>query len=70
MAVKVDHETLAEILGEIREQPAWRESADREMDYCDGNQLDSDLLRQLQSRGVPPAIENMIGPVKIGRAHV
>jgi hypothetical protein len=32
------------------------------MDYADGNQLDSELLRKQQELGIPPAIENMIGP--------
>lgn len=51
-----------EILQEIEEQPAWRSIADREMDYADGNQLDSELLRKQAERGIPPAIEDMIGP--------
>lgn len=48
---------------EIRSQPAWRRDADRESDYCDGNQLDSEVLRKQQSIGMPPAIEPLIGPV-------
>lgn len=48
---------------EIRSQPAWRADADRESDYCDGNQLDSEVLRKQQSIGMPPAIEPLIGPV-------
>ena len=31
------------ILEEIEEQPRWRSIADKEMDYADGNQLDSEL---------------------------
>lgn len=57
--------TLAEyeeILGEIEEQPRWRAIADKEMDYADGNQLDGDLLRRQQELGIPPAIENLVGP--------
>lgn len=52
----------AEIISEIEEQPHWRSTADKEMDYADGNQLDSDLLRRQQELGIPPAIEDMIGP--------
>ena len=52
-----------EIFDEIEEQPAWRRIADKEMDYADGNQLDGDLLRLQQERGIPPAVEDVIGPV-------
>lgn len=48
---------------EIKAQPAWRAEADRESDYCDGNQLDSDVLRKQAAVGMPPAIEPLIGPV-------
>ncbi len=52
----------AEIIYEIEEQPYWRRVADKEMDYADGNQLDSDLLRKQQQLGIPPAIEDLTGP--------
>lgn len=51
-----------EIIEEIDEQPRWRAVADKEMDYADGNQLDSDLLRQMAENGIPPAVEDLIGP--------
>jgi hypothetical protein len=47
---------------EIQNQPAWRAKADKEMDYVDGNQLDSELLQKMQQLGIPPAIEPLIGP--------
>lgn len=47
---------------EIREQPRWRTKADREADYYDGNQLDSEILRRQAEIGMPPAIEPLIGP--------
>lgn len=50
------------ILHEIQNQPAWRHEANRQMDYVDGNQLDSELLRKQQALGIPPAIENVMGP--------
>jgi hypothetical protein len=56
--------TLAEftdIMVEIRDQPAWRVQADKEMDYKDGNQLSSDLLKRMEDLGIPPAIEPLIG---------
>lgn len=51
-----------EIIDEITEQPKWRHVADKEMDYADGNQLDSELLKAQRERGIPPAIEDLIGP--------
>lgn len=48
---------------EIKAQPQWRAEADRESDYYDGNQLDSEVLRKQQAIGMPPAIEPLIGPV-------
>lgn len=51
-----------EFMLEIEEQPEWRDTADKEMEYADGNQLDSDLLRRQQELGIPPAVEDMIGP--------
>lgn len=47
---------------ECKEQPTWRDAADKEADYLDGNQLDSDILRKQQSIGMPPAIEPLMGP--------
>jgi len=55
-------EEYSEIYGEIEEQPYWRVIADKEMDYADGNQLDGDLLRRQQELGIPPAVEDLIGP--------
>ena len=51
-----------EIVTEIEEQPRWRHIADSEMDYADGNQLDGELLKKQRELGLPPAIENLIGP--------
>lgn len=47
---------------EIENQPAWRTKADREMDYYDGNQLDSEILQRQRQIGMPPAVEPLIGP--------
>jgi hypothetical protein len=47
---------------EIQNQPAWRGRADREMEYVDGNQLNSAILAAQQAIGMPPAIEPLIGP--------
>lgn len=53
---------LAEIFDEIDEQPNWRSIADKEMDYADGNQLDSELLERQRELGIPPAVEDLISP--------
>lgn len=55
-------EEYAEFISEIEEQPYWRATADKEMDYADGNQLDSELLRKQAELGIPPAVEDLIGP--------
>lgn len=52
----------ATIIDEIIDQPPWRQQADVESDYVDGNQLDSSLLQRLRAVGIPPAKENIIGP--------
>ena len=53
---------LTEIMHEIEEQPHWRHVADKEMDYADGNQLETELLNRMKAIGIPPAVEDMIGP--------
>lgn len=55
-------EEYTDFLEEIEEQPEWRATADKEADYADGNQLDGELLRKQQELGIPPAIEDVIGP--------
>ena len=52
----------AKIIQECIDQPSWRAAADKEADYVDGNQLDSELLKRMKATGVPPAKENVIGP--------
>jgi len=47
---------------EIQNQPAWRKDADKQMEYVDGNQLNSDILQAQKAVGMPPAIEPLIGP--------
>lgn len=59
----MSREEYIEILYEIENQPLqWRAIADKEMDYADGNQLDSVLLQAQAKLGIPPAMENLIGP--------
>lgn len=65
MGAELSLPEIEEIHLEIEHQPRWRDAANREMDFADGNQLDSELLRKQQELGIPPAIENMIGPVML-----
>jgi len=61
-AAGLDLPTFTKFFKEIQDQPAWRAKADREMDYVDGNQLDSAILQAQKAIGMPPAIEPLIGP--------
>jgi hypothetical protein len=54
---------LTGFLVEIEDQPPWRTKADREADYIDGNQIDSEILQRMKALGIPPAIEPLMGPV-------
>ena len=53
---------FAQFVREAINQPPWRANADKEADYADGNQLDSELLKKQAMLGIPPAKENIIGP--------
>jgi len=58
---KMTLDRFTTMLTEIEEQPAWRSNADRESEYYDGNQLDSETMRTMAARGLPPATEPLIG---------
>lgn len=58
LALTLDEFT--DILHEIENQPPWRSRADKEADYIDGNQLDTELMRMQAARGIPPASENIM----------
>jgi hypothetical protein len=60
LALSLDE--YAEWMREIEEQPQWRTTANKEMDYADGKQLDSELLNRQKALGIPPAVEDLIGP--------
>jgi hypothetical protein len=53
---------LEKFLDDIRHQPLWRQDADIADDYYDGNQMDSKTLSDMQERGIPPIIQNLIAP--------
>lgn len=51
-----------DILTEISEQVPFRREADEICDYYDGNQLDSEVLREMEELGMAPVIENLMAP--------
>lgn len=55
-------EEYKDFIYEIEQQPQWRAVADKELDYADGNQLDTELLAAQRELGIPPAKEDLIGP--------
>lgn len=59
---QLDLSTFTRWMDQIQQQPAWRARADKEADYYDGNQLDSDVLQRQRDLGIPPAIEPIIKP--------
>lgn len=58
----LDLRTFTKWMEECQDQPDWRVNADREADYYDGNQLNSEAMQRAKQRGLPPAIEPLIGP--------
>lgn len=53
---------LESFLMEIRDEPRWRERANKCADYYDNNQLTDEVLAELNDRGLPPLIINLIAP--------
>ena len=43
-SLEVTQGEFTQWLREMDEEPGWRATADKEMDYADGNQLDTELL--------------------------
>jgi len=58
---ELSFQEFTDILLEVRDQPAWRTNADKEMDYKDGNQLSSAILDRMKVLGIPPATMPLIG---------
>lgn len=53
---------LNSFLEDMEHEPPWRKLANKCADYYDNKQLDSDILRQMEARNIPPLICNMIKP--------
>lgn len=55
-------EKLERFLLDVRNQPAWRREADIEAEFYDGNQLDASTVADMEERGIPALITNLIRP--------
>lgn len=53
---------LETFLSDIRSQPVWRPEGDLSADYYDNKQLTAEMLTEMESRGQPPIIHNLIAP--------
>ena len=51
-----------DIINEIQMQPTWRSTADKEMDYANGNQLDSNITANQKTLGIPQLVDDLISP--------
>lgn len=58
----MDIDALTTFLDDMKRQPAWRVVADVEADYYDGNQLDPTTVAELEARGLPTVVVNLIHP--------
>lgn len=62
MSEKLSQIELENLLKDTRWEGDWRSEADRAAAYYDGNQLSSDIIRQMKDRGLAPLTRNLIGP--------
>lgn len=53
-------ESLEKFLDDVDYQPSWRAEADRAADYYDGNQLTPDMIAEMERRGQPVLVHNLI----------
>lgn len=59
---QVSLQTLSRIVGDISLQPLWRAEADRAADYYDDKQYTPDEVAEMDQRGQPILIHNLIKP--------
>lgn len=52
--------SLVDVLSDIRYEPAWRHTANREWAYADCNQFDSDILQAMEAAGMLPVSRPLI----------
>lgn len=62
MSEKLSQAELENLLKDTQWEGDWRSEADRAAAYYDGNQLSSDIIRQMKDRGLAPLTRNMVGP--------
>lgn len=59
---QISIEALVGIVGDITLQPSWRAEADRAADYYDGKQYTPQEIAEMEERGQPVLIHNLIQP--------
>jgi len=59
---KLSQDELENLLKDTQWEGEWRTEATRAAAYYDGNQLTSEVLRQMRERGLAPLTRNLIGP--------
>lgn len=53
---------LQRFLLDIRFEPTWRQDAELDTAFYDGDQLKTDVVRRMLSLGIPPVVVNFVGP--------
>ncbi|WP_020209035.1 hypothetical protein [Gilvimarinus chinensis] len=59
---KISLDRLTQIVGDIDLQPKWRPESDRAADYYDDKQFTPDEIAEMEGRGQPVIIHNLIKP--------
>jgi hypothetical protein len=59
---ELSREDLERMLSDIDIQPEWRAAADVAADYYDDKQITTEMLAEMEERGQPPLIHNLIKP--------
>jgi hypothetical protein len=60
---KFSTKQLSDLMGDIEAQPDWRTPANKCCQYYDGEQLPPEVKKEMESKGQPPLIFNLIKPV-------
>ena len=55
--------TFEKWMADTREQPAWRQLADKCSEYYDGNQLTAEQLGEMERTGRAPIVANIVRPI-------
>ncbi|ELH1541241.1 portal protein [Salmonella enterica subsp. enterica serovar Kentucky] len=61
-APRFSQQKLLAVSSDIDQQPRWRDGANKECAYYDGDQLEPEVVAVLEERGQPKTIHNLIAP--------